>query len=237
MAGNLRFGRLAAAVFAGRRLEGVVLALVALILTYQLFIEPIVGVADNRDYYRVMLQIGVDWTANPETTVFKNIQRKFAVVPRHDIEYLTSQVPLGRLAVGLNRIVSKDGLFDIRTMGFVNGLCYLAAVGIFLSAFRDRGHLARTLVAFFGVGLLTDVRLVSYFNSFFSESAQLVFLMATVGFALHALQQRGGVRAWGWYGAWLLSAVLFCVAKTQNVVEARKSNAYRWIKDPSGSGI
>jgi hypothetical protein len=211
-------GRLTATIFGGARLEIVVLVVVALTLVYQLLLEPIVGVADNRDYYRVMRQLGVAWINNPEISVFKNIERKFALGPPSEVQYVTSAVPLGRIALALNKLVSKDGLFDLRMLGVVNATCYLAALALFLFAFHKRGYLVRFLVSLACVGAFTDVRLVSYFNSFFSESAQLIFLISTVGLALHASQRQANSYRWLWYGAWFGSALCFCVAKSQNMV-------------------
>src|SRR5436190_1277439 len=50
-------------------LEAAALTLVAIATSVQLFVPPIVGLADNRDYGRVMAQIGVDYCHGAESTV------------------------------------------------------------------------------------------------------------------------------------------------------------------------
>lgn len=201
-----------------RYFEHVVLLLVAIAVGYQLFCEPIVGVADNRDYWRVTKQLGVRQQLE-EPAFFFNIEREWLVVEPTHVDYMTSQVFLGHLAVAIDRVVSSRETFDLRMMGLVNALAYLAAVAAFLAGFRNRSRGARYFVGACAFVLFTDVRLVAYFNSFYCESAQLIFLVATFGFALQTmdtartLKQRS--RA---YVGFLVAAVLFAFAKTQDLV-------------------
>ncbi|HMG24037.1 MAG TPA: hypothetical protein VK607_22030, partial [Kofleriaceae bacterium] len=201
------------------RWERAVLALIAAAVAYQVFCEPIVGTADTRDYWRVMKQIGVQYRGGIEPPVGENIQRDFDVVPREPIAYLTSAALLGRIAVFANSVVSKDGLFDLRMMGLVNSAAYLAALAVFLATLRRRPHWMRVAMGLAAVVVFTDVRLVAYFNSFFSESAQLIFLVATLGFALLAIDEARPLRQRRWsYAGFFGSAILFAVAKPQDLV-------------------
>jgi len=196
-----------------------VLALVGAAVVYQLFCDPIVGTADNSDYWRVMKQIGVAYPESGHAPLFKNLQRDFVIVPREDVAYLTSQVVLGRIAVQVDRLLAKEGLFDIRVMGLVNSAAYLAALAVFLAAFRRTRPWLRVASAIASLLIFTDVRLVAYFNSFYCESAQLIFLVATVGFALQAADESLAPPARAWrYGGFVISAVLFMFAKTQDLV-------------------
>ncbi|MGE5784240.1 MAG: hypothetical protein ACM3ZE_06600 [Myxococcales bacterium] len=199
-------------------MEPLALTVIAAAVVTQLFVEPIVGMADNRDYYRVMRQIGVHYLDNPELTVFRNIQRTFALGPISEVNYFTSAVPLGKLAGWLSRPLSPDGRFDIRMMGLVHSIFYLGAVAIFLCAFRRRSASIRVVVACASAALFSDVRLVSYFNSFFSEGAQLIFLIFTVGLSLLLCRPARVHRAGALYLAWYGSALLFCLAKTQDII-------------------
>src|SRR5258708_7790653 len=162
-------------LFTPRRWERAILWAIGAVGAYQVFCEPIVGTADNRDYWRVMKQIGVDYrdSPGPDATFFKNIQRDFKIVRRESVKYLSSQVLLGRLAVRLNKVISKDGTFDLCVMGFVNSAAYLGAIAVFLSAFRRRKTWIRVAVGIAAFLAFTDVRLVAYMNSFYCEPAQL----------------------------------------------------------------
>ncbi len=193
--------------------------MIAAVVTYQVFCEPIVGTADNRDYWRVMNQLGVGYKDSPDPTYFSHIQREFVIVPKEEVKYLTSQVLLGRVAVLVNDVVSKDGDFDICVMGLVNSVAYLGAIAIFLSAIRKRKPWIRVCVGIASALMFTDVRLVAYFNSFYCESAQLIFLVATVGLVLLAADEgRARHKRLIFYVAFLISAVLFLFAKTQDLV-------------------
>lgn len=203
----------------GRRWERGVLAVIAAIVAYQVFFEPIVGTSDNRDYWRVMKQIGVGYKDSPDPTFFSHIQRDFVIVPKEEVKYLTSQVLLGHIAVSVNDVVSKDGHFDICVMGLVNSLAYLSAIAIFLAAVRGRKQWIRVCVGASALLIFTDVRLVAYFNSFYCESAQLVFLVATAGLALLTADESRTRRfRFVSYFAFLMCSVLFLFAKTQDLV-------------------
>jgi hypothetical protein len=203
------------------RWERAILIAIAAIVAYQVFCEPIVGTADNRDYWRVMKQIGVGYRESPDPTFFRNIQREYVIVHREPVKYLTSQVLLGRLAVRLNRVVSKDGTFDLCVMGFVNGAAYLAAIAVFLAAFRRHKTAIRVAIGMFALLAFTDVRLVAYLNSFYCEPAQMIFLIATVGLALLVVDDSRALRRRVvLYVAFLACTVLFMFAKTQDLAFA-----------------
>lgn len=197
----------------GRRWERAILAAITVVVGYQLFCEPIVGTADNRDYWRVMKQIGVGYKESRDPTFFVNFQHDFVIVPKEEVKYLTSEVLLGRVAVLVNDVVSKDGLFDIRVVGLVHAVAYLGAIAVFLAAFRRRARWLRCVVGVSSLLIFTDVRLVAYFNSFYCEAAQLIFLILTIGCLLHVVETKRGT----WFLAFLVCAVLFLFAKSQDL--------------------
>jgi hypothetical protein len=205
-------------LFLRGRLEKFTLWTIAFVIVYQCFFEPIVGTADNRDYPRVLQPLGLYYAADPEPTMFANLVRKWAFVPVMEPSYLTSQVWVGKLAVALNRWTSKDSFFDIRCMGFVNAALYMGALALFVLAFRRRGRVTRLCIAGSSLVMLTDVRIVAYFNSFLCEPAQVIFLFSTLGLALWTIDRKSSLRTrWFSYFAFILSAVLFCLAKSQNL--------------------
>jgi hypothetical protein len=204
-----------------RRWERTILAVIAAAVIFQVFCEPIVGTADNRDYWRVTNQVGIGYRDSPDPTFFRNFQRDYVIVPEQPVKYLTSELLLARIALHINDVVSKDGLFDIRMMGFVHSAAYLAAIALLLAAFRRRKPWIRVAVGVASILIFTDVRLVAYFNSFYCEPAQLIFLITTIGFALHtADESRPRRQRFMLYAAFLVSTALFLFAKTQDLVFA-----------------
>jgi hypothetical protein len=205
------------------RLETAVLFVLAVVVAYQLFVEPIVGIADNRDFARLMDPAGLDYTSVTayREHVFQFVETKFAFVPPSPHRYLTSQRPIVAAAKLVNGIVAKDDKFDLRVLGLCNLALYLAAVAIFLRAFRPRRMAVRLFVSAAVLLMCPDVKWVSYFNSFYCESASLVFLFSTLGLALLCIQgTREGATAWLLWFGFLLSGFLFWMAKSQNTAFA-----------------
>lgn len=201
--------------------ERAVLAVIAGLVAYQVFTDPIVGTADNRDWWRVTKQVGIDYLPAPgkDATFFKNIQREYRTVRRENIAYLTPEVTLGRIAVVASRPFSPRGRFDLRWMGGVHTVLYLAAIALFLAAFRRRDRWVRVTVGLFSIVTLTDARIVAYFNSFYCEPAQIIFLIASLGLALllagDAMAPRRRIAC---YAGFLATSLLFFFAKTQDLV-------------------
>jgi hypothetical protein len=205
------------------RLETVVLILVAAAASYQLFVEPVVGIADNRDFARLMDPSGIDYESvgKYRESVFQFVETKFVFAKVYSYRYLTSERPILGAAKVVNRVLSKDGRFDIRCLGLCNLALYLAAIFIFLRAFRHTGRASRLLTAGALLPICTDVQLVAYFNSFYCESASLIFLFSTVGLALLCIQgTRQGLTAWYLWLGYMGSAFLFWMAKSQNIAFA-----------------
>jgi len=205
------------------RLEAAVLLILAAAITYQLFVDPIVGMADNRDFARLMDPAGLDYrsVAAYRETVFQFVETKFAFVKPSSYRYLTSQRPVLSAAKVLNGLVAKDDKFDVRSLGLCNVALYVAAVFVFLRAFRCMGTAVRLFVATAALLGFADVKWVGYFNSFYCESASLVFLFSTLGFAMLCIQREGqGPAAWLLWLAYLASAFAFWMAKSQNTAFA-----------------
>jgi hypothetical protein len=212
--GDLRHGRLRP-----DWLESAVLFSLAIAIAYQLFVEPIVGVADNRDFTRLMAPAGLDYESLVayREAVFRHVEPTFVYVHPSSHRYLTSERPILGAAKLLSRLLWRDSRFDIRALGACNLALYLLAVFVFLRAFRTQGRFHRLLVS--GAVLLAcvDVRWVAYFNSFYCESASLIFLFSTAGLALLAIDNQGqGRAAWLLWLGYLGSAFLFWMAKSQN---------------------
>jgi hypothetical protein len=184
---------------------------------WQLFHQPIIGIADNRDFQRVMAQVGLRYRESLETTVFKWIQLRFDVGAPRPVGYLTSEVLLARLALPVSRALFGRGAFDLRALGAVQLALYVPAVALFVAVHRQRRRLAQLLVAALALLLLADVKLVAYFNSFYSESASLIFGLWAMGLALILCGLRRGAGAWVAYAAFVAATVLFALAKSQNL--------------------
>ena len=218
------------------RLETVVLLLLAAGIAWQLFIEPVVGMANNADFARLIWPAGIGYKSSADywETVFRFSETKFVFVAPKPFRYLTSERPILGVALLLNHLVSKDGTFNLQVLGFCNLALYLGALAIFLRAFRSKRLATRILVAASALVMCADVKWIAYFNSFYSESASLIFLFSTLGLALLCTDP-GGERRVAWLGwlAYMTSAFLFWTAKSQNIAFAPCLVAGSWYFFPN----
>jgi hypothetical protein len=208
----------------GRRRNRVVVAAAvacaALALGLQLLVPPVIGLADNGDYGRVMYPAGfAHSTGRYEDLYFAFLRTKYRVVAPGPIRggYLTSEIPLAAAARLATAPFRHGGLFDIRVLGGLHALLLLLALGGILSACRELETGAQCVAAALLVFFFTDVGYVSLFNSFYPQTASLLFLLLTVAAAAHAVR-RGGL-AGGLLLAYFAFAALFVASKPQEAIQ------------------
>ena len=202
---------------------GVALAAAAGVGVFLLFFPPVIGVADNGDFARVMRQAGLthlDPRETYEQRYFHYAHTRYAFTDHAWGGYVSSHVILVNVAAWLGRIA--DGrVFDIRVLG----ACYLALlltalalIGRYLPAGRRRSAGGEAIVTAAALAALVfvfaDVGYLAYFNSFFGEPYALVGMLLLAGAALAiaaADRPSGAMLA-------LLAAAAFAVAtsKIQN---------------------
>jgi hypothetical protein len=192
-----------------------VLALAGTILGWQLFVPPIVGLADQGDFGRVLGPLGY-------APVPKGPEHKYAYVTRTFVqdpgnreprwEQISSEFILATVAVTLNRILVGPGRFDITVFGLTHAVLFLLAFARLLYATRNLA-MYRTAWALMLL-VLTDVGYVAYWNSLYSEPASclwFLFLLAeSIDLCGSEPTSMGSVLRWN------IFAVLWIMAKTQN---------------------
>lgn len=199
------------------RAELCVLLLVFVIPFYQLIIPPVLGLADNGDFRKIALRSGL--TTFPEEYSdrywnYVNIkwQRTTRWVPSDAV--LSSESLFVEMSLRVNKILSKDGTFDIRSLGLTHLAFLVIVFWLILLASRMMRPLMRWLMVGAFLIIFLDAAYILYFNSFYTETASLLFLGLTVGLALLliALQDPRGWHLCLWFAA---SVGLIC-AKPQN---------------------
>jgi hypothetical protein len=198
-------------------LVGASLAVAATLLTFQLLVPPIVGLADNGDFARVMEPVGLaSISSRPEDRFFGWMQPAFALVEPAGIRtwYKSSETLLAGAAVLAARIVQPDArVFDVRFLAGLHILLLLSAIGILIASCRELAPATQGIVAFLLVFFFTDVGWAAPFNSLYCQTASLLFLMLTVAVAAAGLR-RGGFTG-GLALAYFLCAALFVCSKPQ----------------------
>src|SRR5277367_3920673 len=112
----------------GGRLFIAVIAAAAAMLIYQLFIPPVVGLADQGDFVRTIGRFGYG-PQHHGSLEYVYVEPKY-IPDAHCRAPYWEQANSEYLFVGaallLNKLVTKDGALDITVAGFVHGLAFLA---------------------------------------------------------------------------------------------------------------
>src|SRR5262249_23708608 len=104
-------------------------ALVAIV--FQAFVPPVVGLANQGDFRRVIGTFGLGPEEGDQQTGYAYVARKYVPDPNYRLrewEMPTSEYLFVGTAVFLNRIVSKDGKLDITVIGWIHALFFCIAL-------------------------------------------------------------------------------------------------------------
>jgi hypothetical protein len=192
----------------------------AVLLTLQLLVPPIVGLANEGDFERVMGYAGLNYrTEGYQEKYYGHITTKFAIVLPgwYRSGYITSEIPLAILACETSKVFLPGQLFDIRMLGAIHVLLLLFAIGLLVRSCRSLAPASQWLVAVLLVLVFTDVGYAAAFNSFYPQTASLLFLLLTIAFASLGIQEdepSGPILV-----AFFLCAALFVCSKPQECIQ------------------
>lgn len=204
----------------------------AALLGLRLFPQPVVGIADNGDFDRLLCPLGM---GHPEELEWAhkyfywiNGTYEFGRERDNCMRYATSETHLVNAAIFLGRALFGQGeTFDIRVMGLVHCVLFIAAILLILLATRHWRMASRALLFYMLILVLADIGYAVYMNSFFCEPATLLFFLTTAGCFLLLTSSPDGIgkQAPSQHLATLLPAVgfvgscmLFAASKPQNYV-------------------
>lgn len=202
-------------------LEFLFLSIFSYNLINQLLMEPIIGLANNGDFYRLMDWFGLRYPPNNQNALFfTHINRLFEIgKPSGYANYLSSELLFVKLAIYIDHLFSNDLLFNLKYLGALHTLfCLIVFILLILTL---KGFSFRTrLLAYFSIFFIFgDVAYVAYFNSIYSEPASLLFLGLSLGLAFLYSQHYKHLR----YPlvvilAYYIAVLLFVFAKPQNTI-------------------
>lgn len=187
------------------------------ILSYILLLRPIIGVADNGDFARIMNSTALYYlSAEPTDRYFGFVNRLYGIRTMIPFGggYLSTELPLVLLAVFLCKTVLGTAFFDIRFLAVIYILVLTAAVFYIARCCRKCIGLAGLFPALIAVFIFCDIGYTSYFNSLYGEPVTFVFLLLMAGMAVTlAIEEKPAI--------WMLilfctGALFFAGAKVQN---------------------
>jgi hypothetical protein len=202
-------------------LERTVTIAVVAIVCWQLFIPPILGLADNGDFARLM--VFFDLTHSPTDRA----DRYFGFLTRHYVvdaaeskkysrpDFISSELLFIAGPAATNRLLGKTS-FDLLELGAVHAVVFAASVFFLLFVSKPFAGPVRTSAIILGAIVFTDIAYIAYFNSFYGESATFLFFMSVAACAYGAMSS--GRRRIVWLVAYFAAVTLFLIAKYQNIV-------------------
>jgi len=180
-------------------------------------VPPVLGLADQGDFARVVGRFGYGPLVSNELSdrLYYFVNRIYVPDPGFRFpnwEFFTSEYLSTAAAVAL----AHGGPLDIRVVGALNlgvllGVVWLLAWG----AFRLLSLSGRIALAFITLFILGDTAYAVYLNSFYTETATLLYLLLAIAIWLHVMAGSRGVWVLAAFGA---AAILFVTAKPQNAI-------------------
>jgi hypothetical protein len=188
-----------------------VLAAAALILIWQLILPPVVGVANNGDFIKLLGRYGLG-----TTDVFQHANTRYTFNDSYRWEsgYQSSELLVIVPALAINRVLSKDGSFDIRIMGVLHGGVFLFALFLVVPLLDGTRRWAAATVCVLALALFGDFLYVGYLNTFYVDVPAYLFLL--LGAVLYLRAIRWG-RRWDTLGV-VVCGILVATSKPQYAI-------------------
>jgi hypothetical protein len=172
-----------------RRLEWAAFNCASAAVVFQLFIPPVLALANNGDFGKITGRFGL-YAPYENENKFAATKYTIAAKYRWDSGFRSSESLIAMAALALNKAVSKPGSFDIRCVGAIHAALYLFAFYLLASLAGGMPGWRGAVVLAVGVAVVADAMYVTALNSFYMDTAALVFLLLSTGFYLRALRWR-----------------------------------------------
>ncbi|WP_274365382.1 hypothetical protein [Paenibacillus thermotolerans] len=191
----------------------------AYILGAVLFARPIAGVADNGDFLRIMITLGLEYAEklSYNQKYFGYAIREFAMTAPAAGNYISTALPIAFAAKALNTIAYSRVIFDIRWLALLYSLLLIAGLRLLIIGYGAKLGWAAIPLACILVCVFADGGYIAYFNSLYSEPASFLGMLLLVGSAAAVIRSSPNTRKrLVWLALLFLSALLLIGAKTQN---------------------
>lgn len=192
--------------------------LVGIIVGIALFIPPIVGIADNGDFARMVYSNGLYKLPENVNQYFNYFVKDYGILQYYNensASLFSSHAVFIKIAVVLNKLFYSQTLFDIRFLSGMYFVLYLGAIYLLMEGLtyrikRKTGYVLAILV----VIVFGDTAYTSYFNSFYSEP--VMFIMMLYAFAAALLLYRKRFNETAMILLFTVSSALMIMSKQQN---------------------
>jgi hypothetical protein len=198
--------------------EIIAVACAAILIVSMLMTGPIIGVADNGDFYRIMVPSQLAYLTNDdEERYFSYFNSKYSITEKQitsDADFVTTHLIPIKLAITINKLFLKNGIFDIRFLSSIYMIIFLISIYLLIKSIRLKSKIANWILAFLTVFFFVDVGYIAYFNSLYGEAMSYVFLLLCVGIGIH-ISTKDRPRIFEFI-SFFIAAFFFVGAKQQN---------------------
>ncbi|SFC19874.1 hypothetical protein [Clostridium uliginosum] len=169
-------------------------SLVIIIGIFTLFVSPIIGMADNGDFYRVMNQNGVYHINKEDKDIFLGYFNKDYGIYKYNNDYakilISTQSIFIKIAVFIDELFNKDYILDIRFMSAL--FLLIQATGIYLLVKVLINKIDKPKYKMIIVLLITlifcDTGYFAYYNSFFGEGVNICCFLLSIGILMYMIE-------------------------------------------------
>jgi hypothetical protein len=198
-----------------KHLEFALLVVCAAVLTSQLFVPPLIGLADNGDFAKVLGRVGLRKSGEGN---FQYFVSDYPHAASWNTQVWYSEIVPAWIAVRFHRLVRPGGNFNVRYLAGIHAAIFVVLYYFLLLLFRKFRPLPRMLLALLVLWIFTDVFYVAYLNSFYSDTMAWLGLLGMVVAALHIVGRSPGQRLW--WSIYVVAAIGFVTSKPQHAIWA-----------------
>ncbi|QAA30876.1 DUF2334 domain-containing protein [Clostridium manihotivorum] len=164
---------------------------ISLICSITLFIRPLIGMADNGDFYRIIGPNGLYHISNcSNDTFFGYFNKQYGIYKYFNetgFMILSTHSLMIQVAIILNKLLNSREIFDIRFLALIYIVVTDFAAYFILKSFLKEMSLKR--YKFFAVILFVlifcDTGYIAYFNSFYGEAVNFSFFLLSIGLLIY----------------------------------------------------
>jgi hypothetical protein len=168
--------------------------LVIIIGSITLFCNPVIGMADDGDFYRIINSNGVYELNSNAPDLYNGYFYKYYGIYKYNNDnqqtYISTQGIFIKAAIFINRIFNKNYIFDIRFMSWMFLLA--EAIGIYLivkvlinNIVNEKYKIIITLIT---IVIFCDTGYLAYYNSFYGEAVNISFFLLSIGIVLNMIE-------------------------------------------------
>lgn len=184
------------------------------ILLWQLFLPGFIGLANNRDFAKVMGRLCI---GRPDvlSSYYAYFHPGYDRAQRYcwDSHIPASELAPARAASWIEQRFGDPAHFDIRWLGAVHAILFLIAWWILLRALRPLSATAWWIAMAAALWIFLDVSYISYFNTFYTDATAILGAMLMLSSALWMAAEKPGTLP---TICFFSGALLFLTSKAQH---------------------